>query len=330
LLRYVLDVHPRLACPPESKFIGGLAALIEYPQLTLALASLGVSREDVFEWFRQFTDCCLGRYAARYGKARWVDKTPNYYRLLPLIDEMFSDRVLYVALLRCPFDTIDSLETAPYFTPDECEDPDIGPFVRTFGHSRETFARYWTHVYGLIHTFSLSRRERVLSVRYEELVHTPEATIGAVLDFIGESYVEGMLSRAFSEPHTIGFGDWKIPTTTRIHQESVGRAGRWSKEAREHCWRIVEDTASPLGYASNCGLSCDARVEGTSFRSAGSWSSRGDESGDDLLAIPDPRKAVPPASGPLTKPGPRSTARAVAPTNPGSCARTAKPRRGDR
>jgi hypothetical protein len=41
LLRYILDAHPRLACPPESKFIPGLQWVLDYPEARAGLDRLG-------------------------------------------------------------------------------------------------------------------------------------------------------------------------------------------------------------------------------------------------------------------------------------------------
>src|ERR1044071_4906702 len=89
LLRYLLDAHPDMACPPESKFIAGLEAFVEYPQAETGLLTLGFSMEDIRAELRRVIESFLGGYARRQGKRRWVDKTPNYYRLLPFIDEIF-------------------------------------------------------------------------------------------------------------------------------------------------------------------------------------------------------------------------------------------------
>ncbi len=47
LARYLLDAHPNLACPPESKFIAGLEAFLMYPQALRGLASIGAGPDRV-------------------------------------------------------------------------------------------------------------------------------------------------------------------------------------------------------------------------------------------------------------------------------------------
>src|ERR1700677_4498577 len=80
LLRYLLDAHPQIACPPESKFLLGLERLLDYPEAMTGLMSLGFSRAEMRFELRRLAECFLGGYAQRMGKRRWVEKTPNYSR----------------------------------------------------------------------------------------------------------------------------------------------------------------------------------------------------------------------------------------------------------
>src|SRR5260370_35851333 len=104
LLRYLLDAHPELACAPESKFIAGVEAFIRYPQALEGLHSLGLTDQQVRRLLRGLIEECLTFYAAQQGKPRWIDKTPNYARMLPFIDELFEHEAHYLLMLRHPFD----------------------------------------------------------------------------------------------------------------------------------------------------------------------------------------------------------------------------------
>lgn len=108
-MRFILDTHPEIACAPETKLMGGLYEFSRYPQLRLALATLGVTREQGSVELAQFVHSIMGKYAARAGKRRWADKTPNYYRILPFIREVFDGEALFLFPARHPFDTLTSL-----------------------------------------------------------------------------------------------------------------------------------------------------------------------------------------------------------------------------
>jgi len=106
LLSRLLNAHANLACPPESKFIAALQALFDYPQSYAGLRGLGLSRDDIYEKIKDFINSIMADYARHSGKARWVDKTPNYCRLLPFIDAVFHSEVIYIVLVRHPLDQL--------------------------------------------------------------------------------------------------------------------------------------------------------------------------------------------------------------------------------
>jgi hypothetical protein len=60
LAHYLLDAHPHLACPPESKFLAGVQALVDYPQAANALYTLTWNRLD-------YTKHCLETLRAQAG-----------------------------------------------------------------------------------------------------------------------------------------------------------------------------------------------------------------------------------------------------------------------
>ena len=58
LLRRILDSHPRIACPPESKFILPLAQVLRDPSALRGLDSMGFDRAQVAS--------ALGRIASAF------------------------------------------------------------------------------------------------------------------------------------------------------------------------------------------------------------------------------------------------------------------------
>jgi hypothetical protein len=247
LLRYILDAHERLACPPETKFVAGLEAFLDYPQVLRALSTLGLGEEAIYTRLGEFVDSILSEYAVRRGKKRWVDKTPNYYRLTPLIDRMFRGSVLYVVMVRNPLDCIASLETFLSLVPYH-EDPDIARLAHEHGKGRYAWARYWCHVYDRIRFAIQQSPERFMLIKYEDLVSETEQVVRRLLDFLGERYSDGLIKRAFSESHDHGYQDMKITMTKRVHAKSVGRSVVWPKTEMSAVWTVVRETAEYYGY----------------------------------------------------------------------------------
>src|SRR5262245_59554276 len=96
LLRYLLDTHEDIACPPESKFVSALVSFLQCPTTLDGLANMGLTKTDVTREIGRMVSSIMSGYARRKGKARWADKTPSYHRILDFIDDIFEGQVLYV------------------------------------------------------------------------------------------------------------------------------------------------------------------------------------------------------------------------------------------
>jgi protein-tyrosine sulfotransferase len=246
LLRYLLDSHDELTCAPESKFIAGLEELAACPRTLAAFAGLGITADDVFAEVRTFTERIMGGYAGAMSKRRWIDKTPNYYRLTPFLDRLFAGQVLYIVLARHPLDCIASLER--FWTQGGDADPDLARNAERHGTSRYGWSRYWLDVYERLAAFAASVPDRCTTITYEALVRAPEPTLAAVLQFIGERHQPDLAVKAFRERHTIGYGDPSIERAARLDAERVGKWSAWPRGEVDVLWDSVEPVAVRFGY----------------------------------------------------------------------------------
>lgn len=248
LARRLLDAHPRLCCPPESKAFMGLDALVKYPQVLLGLSTLGVKPSGVYRHFRGVALEVFGTYAAARGKARWVDKTPNYYRLLPLIDRVFCRRVRFLFMVRHPIDVCGSMQHSDYFGHGPVHDADIAATIRAHGRSAVAWASYWHAVNRRLVEFARRHPGRTFMFRYEDLVRWPELILERVLASIGEPLTDGLVSEAFRRPLAAGFGDWKARSSKSITTEALFRGLSLGAVDVEEIWKRVSTDAEELGY----------------------------------------------------------------------------------
>ncbi|MGH9672746.1 MAG: sulfotransferase family protein [Bryobacteraceae bacterium] len=246
LARFLLDAHPRIACPPESKFMAALHAFYTYPQALAALQSLGVDEACVRREIRRVIETVMEGFAARHGKARWIDKTPNYYRILPFLDDIFDGAARFLFLARHPLDCAASLSTM--YDGREPADPDIARSIAARGRGLASWCGYWAEVYGTVLDFYESRRERCLLLRYEDLVSNTGEAIGRALTFLGESQPENLTASAFECPHTAGYEDAGIRRTCRVRTDRIGRWKLWPPADIDACWPAVSEIASRLRY----------------------------------------------------------------------------------
>ena len=252
LLRYILDTHVDIACPPETKLLTALSQVVFHSQTVPALNALGVSQEALLVELGRVASRILETYATQKGKRRWVDKTPNYYTILEQIDAMFEHNAQYVFLTRHPFDSIVSLEEF-FGSPSESHsDPEIARVAQRYGYGRLAWAKYWVEVNERILYAKEALGSRALLLRYEDLVRKPTDIVSRVLDFLEESQDPKVVLNAFQVSHDDGFQDSKIKMSSGLHRDSVYRAWNVLKaRERSMVWNFVEDLATSLGYTAD-------------------------------------------------------------------------------
>lgn len=242
LLQLMLHAHPRIAVPPETRFLlpvyqsrNDFGDLREEPnRRALAEAiverrqtrfyELGLDAKEVADEIvagPPTVGTAFGTvfraYARRFGKVRWGDKRPGYYQHVPVLTRLFPDAQI-VHLIRDGRDCVASLKQMPWYQADVY-----------------TAASTWTEAidYG-------RRAARRLApgsyheMRYERLVTDPEAELIALCAFLGEEY-----DPAMAEPYKIA--DEVIPPRKKWHadtrkQVSTARSGKW--DARLEPWEI--------------------------------------------------------------------------------------------
>ena len=198
MLQLMLHAHPRIALPPESRFVlaaynrrhrfGDLRdpanrrALARWIVTTDQFDDLGLDRERVIEQIvaaPPTLGSALGTvfraYAARFDKPRWGDKRPAYLRHLPQLLRLFPDAQI-VNIVRDGRDCVASLKETPWSTKELGELIDY--WARSADAATRAARRYGP---GVFH-----------QIRYEDLVADPEPHLRELCRFLDEEYDEAM------------------------------------------------------------------------------------------------------------------------------------------
>jgi protein-tyrosine sulfotransferase len=251
LVRYILDTHPNIACPPETKFLSGLYELQGHPHWQPGLGSLRLTRREIAVEIGVFARRLLDSYATKHNKRRWVDKTPNYYKILPFINEMFGGKVLFLFSVRHPLDNVMSLNEFFKYPTQSTLDSDIGEVIRHHGVGLHAWARYWNEVYESISIFASECCDRAKIFRYEDLVRSPFDTTADILHFMNEEFDPAIVDNALRTKHDMGFQDLKILSTEIIHSDSIDRWRRWNQQTISTVWTIVDELGKRFGYSTD-------------------------------------------------------------------------------
>jgi protein-tyrosine sulfotransferase len=275
LLRFLLDAHPELACPPETSLpalCGQLAvvwSLIEGAPLS---ANRGDAPPEVpdaaIAGIRRMMDELTGGYLARRGKQRFCDKSLGSAQSAGLLLRIYP-QARFVCLYRHPMDMIRSgLDACPWGLSGYGFDQYAGSSP---GNAVLALARYWLDHATEIAAFEDQHPDRCHRVRYEDLVTAPEEVAASLFGFLGAAPAPGITESCFTgERERFGPADYKIWATSAITGDSVGRgesvpAGLIPPPITA----AVNELAGKLGYLpidqewGTPGRPADPRVPGT-------------------------------------------------------------------
>jgi hypothetical protein len=228
LLRFLLDAHPELACPPETSLpalCGQLAvvwSLIEGAPLSAERDAAPPRVPDpAVAGIRRMLDEMTGSYLARRGKQVFCDKSLGSARVAGLLTQIYPG-ARFLCLYRHPMDVIQSgLDACPWGLNGYGFDEYI---VGSPGNSVLALARYWLDNATLIHEAEKEWPERCHRIRYEDLVEDPEGIMAKAYEFIGVAPAPGVTQTCFSrDRERFGPADHKIWATSRISGDSVGK-----------------------------------------------------------------------------------------------------------
>jgi hypothetical protein len=262
LLRMMLCSHSRITIPPETWFLIPLLERFSIDRpLTAAevesAASIVTShyrwpdmKLDSQEFRRQLSQLTkpylrdLAEIVYRWhmradGKARWGDKTPVYVEVLPELARLFPDSQ-FIFLVRDGRDVAKSFQATHW----------VGRWLHD--NTRE-----WTRALQCQRRWMGSElRERILRVRYEDLVLETEATLRQICRFIGEEFEPQMLAWQRQVDDHIPARERQIhkKLKLKIDPHSVNR---WKKEmsAREIfvCEAFMSANLKRFGYERRYG-----------------------------------------------------------------------------
>ena len=285
LLRFILDAHPDLACPPETN-IPGLCAQLATVWSLIEGAPLSQERDAeppaipdaAITGVRRTVDLMIGSYLTRRGGKRYCDKSLSTARFTSLLLRVYPE-AKFLCLYRHPMDMIASgIEACPWGLRGYGFDPYI---AASPGNIVLALTRYWNDNAATIlaaeETFPAACRR----VRYEDLVTDAEGTARGIFEFLGVPPVPGIAERCFTaERERSGPADYKIWHTSLISPDSVGRG--WSLPVSQLPDPILDQMnglAERIGYLQVDGQWGTAAAPGELRTGHSDQAGRGDQAG---------------------------------------------------
>jgi protein-tyrosine sulfotransferase len=243
LLRRILDSHPSIACPPESKFIVHLAQTLRDPSSLRGLDSMGFGRDEVAGTLGAAAASFFSSYAAAQGKTRWADKTPDYVEILPELWELFGAKhVRFLLLFRHGMDVAHSLSNP------NRNFPAIQPFTEAAGGSVPVgAARFWVDQNEKIRAFQQLHGEACFALTYEAVTSDPAGSLRPLFEFLGEPWDPRVMDYD-NAPHHRGIEDPDIRRKRSIESNS-GNYRAWPRDTQRQVREACGSMLTLLGYS---------------------------------------------------------------------------------
>jgi len=246
LLRVILDAHPHIACGAETSLLIGsflpdrLAERFDVP--VSEVWRLRAETQDHVQLAEQF----FSDYAARRGKRRWAEKTPQNVRHIGFLFRHFPASK-FIHVIRDGRDVVCSLRTHPRYrmvngvkTPTNICRP-LAPCVHEW--LRDTAAGMrWRGC------------PNYTEVRYEDLLAEPEGTLRRLCEFIGEPWDPRMLEYHHLDKDASSRNVVHFITSARAVEPLTAQAvQRWRTDLNPDEQQLVHQLAGArlleLGYA---------------------------------------------------------------------------------
>jgi hypothetical protein len=228
LLRSLLDAHPQLACPPETR-LPALCAQLAGVWSQLEGSPLSVGRvggppaipDAALAGIRHTMNRMMAPYLGRRGKQRYCEQSRGAAAQADVLRAVFPD-AKFLCLYRHPLDVIAAgLEASPWGLGGP------GPDSYADLSSRNTvlaIAQFWAANVALIMAVEARFHECSHRVRYEDLLADPEGVGDRIFRFLGVAPAPGLpqaclaaeRGRAGPSGYQIGpspsaGGGWSIP-----------------------------------------------------------------------------------------------------------------------
>jgi len=223
MLRYIVDTHPKIACPSHLYLGNVLENLNRMVSGTIAQTQSGLDEEAKKRFAVQETREMVAKIMSRYIEAKskqfWCEKTPMNLDYLSLLDTHFPD-AKYICLYRHCMDVVhSSLNLSKYrFLPEHV------PYVhRNPGNIIAAMTENWLEKTERLLAFEAAHPDRCFRVKYESVVMQPEETLRPLFDFLQVGWEDGLVERVFQSEHDVGEGDGKAALSSNIRQNSVGK-----------------------------------------------------------------------------------------------------------
>lgn len=253
LLRRLLDAHSEIDCPGETYLLSAAAKFLGSHRVVgrvsvgveSGLSFLGISSAETLHRLREFVTSFRLSHLRDTGKRIWGEKTATDVFYLESIERIFGNHLKFICLHRHPLDVVVSAKEWC----DKCEvyPPELHEFLVRYSHPYEAIAYAWVERTDAMLAFQSRNSDRVVSLKYEDLIQNTEEQLRSLIDFLGLDWETGLIDSAFQKSPD-GFGDWKAYGTSSLTKDRIGRWRKLPSTTIGELGAIVNRSIEALDY----------------------------------------------------------------------------------
>ncbi|MGS0541137.1 sulfotransferase family protein [Xanthomonas oryzae pv. oryzicola] len=244
LLSYLVGRSEGIAALPENMLCGQFAKSDTLISVAgTVLPRIGFRQDEIFTRFGMMLDDLFTGYARREGKSKWINKELFCAKKLDIVDAMFDYRANFIFIHRHGFD----VALSGYNRFIKRDGFAVGS---RSGFSLESFLDEWISNNEAILDFARRVGDRCLTLRYQDLVETPDKAGRQIFSFLGEKWPDVGFSGLRDFRWKGYMGDNKI-FSRGGDPEAVGAPSewkRWPAGVLHSLGRRANGTLMRLGY----------------------------------------------------------------------------------
>lgn len=220
LLRYILDSHRKVYCPPELHLCL-IATQLKFSFGQMVGNEKGVKDKVVNERINRVLNNIMGAQCRQQNKEIWAEKSILTIDHIKLVHDVFP-RARYLCLFRSCLDQLESALDALKLDPSGVS-YGFQNYLAAADSRINGLADYWLHKTSKILEFKKVHSGSCKVIRYESLALEKEKSIQALFKWLDLEWDESLIEEIFTRDHQVGAGDHKIKTAAAITADSVGK-----------------------------------------------------------------------------------------------------------
>ena len=221
LLRYILDSHPDIACPPETNLTVLISAL-HFSYHATTSSPIASEESDAHEMSRAIINRLFLRILRASGKSVWADKSLPNVEHASLLLRLYPNARFLCLYRECKDTVLSGIEACPW----GYGGYGYAPYVQTSGSNHvAALAAYWADRTEAELLFEEEHPASSYRIRYEDLIASPNETIETMYSFLAADWSPEFAHESFilGRPHTHGAGDHNAPFLQAFDSSAIGR-----------------------------------------------------------------------------------------------------------